>query len=51
MANILNIFNNTIPLTDNILWQYDNAPNLKSLINSKNNWYNANTKQFFQGII
>lgn len=51
MADILDIFNNTIPLTDNILWQYDNAPNLKSLINSKQNWYNTNTTEFFQGII
>lgn len=51
MADILDIFNNTIPLMDNILWQYDNAPNLKSLINSKQNWYNTNTTEFFQGII
>ena len=50
MADILNLFN-SIPLTDNILWQYDSAPNLKSLIESKQNWYNANNEQFYEGII
>lgn len=50
MADILNIFN-SISLTDNILWQYDNAPNLKSLIFSKNNWYLANNDNFWQEII
>lgn len=50
MADILNLFN-SISLTDNILWQYDSAPNLKSLIESKQNWYNANNEQFYEGII
>lgn len=51
MANILEIFNNSIPLTDNIQWQYDNAPNIKSLIESKENWYAANNEGFWQDII
>ena len=50
MADILNIFN-SIPLTDNILWQYDNAPNIKSLIESKQNWYNTNNEQFYNNLI
>ena len=50
MANILNLFN-SIPLTDNILWQYDSSPNLKSLIESKQNWYNTNNDKFYSGLI
>ena len=50
MADILNLFN-SIPLINNVLWQYDNAPNLKSLIESKQSWYNANTDEFYRGII
>ena len=50
MADILNIFN-SIPLTNNILWQYENAPNLKNLIQSKQNWYNTNNEQFYQSLI
>lgn len=51
MANILEIFNNSIPLSDNIIWQYDNAPNIKSLIQSKENWYKRNNEGFWQDII
>jgi len=50
MSDILNIFN-AIPLTNNILWQYDSANNLKSLIESKQNWYNTNNEQFYYGLI
>lgn len=50
MADILNIFN-SIPLTNNILWQYDNAPSLKSLIESKQTWYDNNNEEFYSGLI
>lgn len=50
MADIFNIFN-SIPLSKNILWQYDNAPNIKSLIYSKENWYTVNNDNFWQKVI
>lgn len=49
--NILDLFNVEENLTDNILWQYDNAPNLKSLIESKQEYYNQNNSEFWQQII
>ena len=51
MADILEIFNNSINLTDNILWQYDNAPKIKSLIQSKQNWYDTNNEGFWRDIV
>lgn len=53
MANfdIYEIFNFDTDLLSSIIWQYDNAPNLQSLINQKNDWYNANVEQFWQDII
>lgn len=49
--NILDLFNIEENLTDNILWQYDNAPNLKSLIESKQEYYTQNNINFWQKII
>lgn len=34
-----------------ILWQYDNAKHLKSLISSKKNWYKTNNEDFWKNLI
>lgn len=49
--NILDIFTFEENLLSNIIWQYDNADNLKSLINAKNEYYNKNLKDFWNSII
>ena len=49
--NIYELFNFDTNLLSSIIWQYDNAPNLQSLITKKNDWYNANVDQFWQDII
>lgn len=49
--NIYELFNFDTNLLSSIIWQYDNAPNLQSLITQKNDWYNANVEQFWQDII
>lgn len=40
-------FDYSVDLLQTILWQYDESSNLVSLINSKQNWYNANQMQFW----
>ena len=49
--NIYEVFNFNTNLLSSIIWQYDNAPSLQSLITQKNDWYNANVEQFWQDII
>jgi hypothetical protein len=41
-------FNYTVNLLQAILWQYDEATNLLSLINQKQAWYNLNQSQFWK---
>lgn len=48
---IQDIFTFDADLLKNIIWQYDNAPVLKSLVNSKNEWYSENLNGFWQQII
>lgn len=46
----MKIFNTDflIDLQKCILWQYDNAPSLKSLINQKQTWYKNNVTDFIE---
>lgn len=37
-----------LPLLENITWQYDEAPSLVSLVTSKEAWYDAEWKAFWQ---
>ena len=48
--DIYEILNFDTNLLNSIIWQYDNAPNLQNLINQKNDWYNTNLNEFWQGI-
>lgn len=41
-------FDYTVDLTQAILWQYNNATNLLSLIDQKQTWYNVNQTAFWQ---
>ena len=38
----------SIDLTKHIFWQYNNAPAINSLVNSKQEWYNTNQVQYWQ---
>lgn len=38
----------SIDLTQAILWQYSSSPNLLSLINSKQEWYDTNQTEFWE---
>ncbi len=38
----------SVNLLQSILWQYDNAPNLLSLVNSKQEWYDINQEGFWR---
>lgn len=40
-------FSNTVPLLDSVLWQYNEAKNLLSLLDSKQTWYNQNQTAFW----
>lgn len=40
-------YNPSIDLTKHIFWQYNNAPALNSLINSKQSWYNENQTDYW----
>lgn len=44
------IFNtdNSVNIEGNILWQYENSPALKSLIQQKQDWYDINQTKFWQ---
>lgn len=50
MTTILN-YDPSVDLTNHIFWQYNNAPNLNSLINSKQNWFNINQTEFWENWI
>ncbi len=47
MTNIFE-YNPEIDLTKHIFWQYNNAPAINSLINSKQNWYEKNQVGYWQ---
>lgn len=49
--NILDLFTFDANIINNIIWQYENAESLKSLIQSKEDWYNENLADFWQGIV
>lgn len=40
-------FDYSVDLTQSILWQYDKATNLLSLVNSKQDWYDVNQSEFW----
>lgn len=44
-------FDFTVPVTKALLWQYQNSPNIQSLINSKQAWYETNQTQFWLDFI
>ena len=48
---IQDIFTFDSNLIQNIIWQYDNAPVLKSIIKQKNEWYNENLNGFWEKIV
>ncbi len=41
-------FNYGVDLRQALLWQYNNAPNLQSLVSQKNDWYAVNQDQFWE---
>lgn len=47
MTNIFE-YNPEIDLTKHIFWQYNNAPAINSLVNSKQSWYNTNQVAYWQ---
>lgn len=49
--NITDITKLDINLIQNILWQYEQAENLKGLITQKDKWYKTNVNTFWQEII
>lgn len=49
--SIQDIFTFDTSLLKNIIWQYENAEALKSLIIQKNDWYNENLNQFWENIV
>lgn len=42
-------FDYTVDLLQALLWQYNTAPNLRALLQGKQNWYNVNQSMFWQG--
>lgn len=50
MANPLTIeaLDFSVDLTKSLLWQYQNAPNLQSLVNQKNAWYAENETEYWE---
>lgn len=48
---IQDIFTFDADLLKHILWQYDNAPVLKQLVQSKNEWYSENLNGFWAQIV
>lgn len=48
---IQDIFTFDSNLIQNIIWQYDNAPVLKSIIEQKNDWYSENLNGFWEKIV
>lgn len=51
MVNILDITKYNPAFDKHIIWQYDNAKCLKSLIAAKKEWFNTNVKQFWADIV
>lgn len=49
--NIHDIFTFDTNLIQNVLWQYENADRLKSLISQKDEWYSNNLNAFWQKIV
>lgn len=49
--NVLDIFRFEESLIQNIIWQYDNSPNLKSLISAKEAYYDKNLTEFWHKIV
>lgn len=47
MSNIFE-YDPSVDFTKHIFWQYNNAPNLNSLVNSKQAWYQTNQTQYWQ---
>lgn len=47
--NDIQFFDFSVNLLQSLLWQYNNAPNLQSLLESKNAWYFNNQQQFWDG--
>lgn len=47
MSNIFE-YDPSVDFTKHIFWQYNNAPNLNSLVNSKQTWYQTNQTQYWQ---
>lgn len=46
MANIFE-YNPSLDFQKHIFWQYNNAPAINSLVNSKQSWYNINQTQYW----
>ena len=44
----IQLFDYTVDLLESILWQYNEATNLVSLLNQKQDWYNINQTAFWQ---
>lgn len=49
--DINDIFAFDTNLIQNVIWQYENAENLKGLISQKEDWYNKNLNQFWEKIV
>lgn len=49
--NILDVFEFDTSLLPNIIWQYENAENLKSLITQKNTWYQENLNTYWKTVV
>lgn len=47
MATIFE-YDPSIDFRKHVFWQYNNAPAINSLVNSKQNWYNTNHVEFWQ---
>lgn len=45
--NTIQQFNFNVPVLKSLLWQYQNSPNIQSLLQSKNAWYQQNQTQFW----
>lgn len=41
-------FDYTVPLSESLLWQYEGATNLQSLVGQKQVWYDINQTEFWQ---
>ena len=46
-ASSIQSFDFSVNLLQSLLWQYQNAPNLFSLVNQKQTWYNENQTSFW----